>query len=106
VAILAEHLANPRDIVHPAALAADAIARFTDLHPFADGNGRVARAIATWLLIRAGYRPNPHLTLGAFFRLHQREHYRALRHHELDPWSWHQFFFDAALTCFVPPSGK
>jgi fido (protein-threonine AMPylation protein) len=31
--------------------------RFTQIHPFADGNGRVARAIATLVLIKAGWFP-------------------------------------------------
>jgi Fic/DOC family len=41
----------------PSVLAAESVARLTDFHPFVDGNGRVARAIATWLLVRAGHRP-------------------------------------------------
>jgi Fic/DOC family len=31
--------------------------RFTQIHPFTDGNGRVARAIATLVLIKAGWFP-------------------------------------------------
>jgi Fic family protein len=31
--------------------------RFTQIHPFQDGNGRVARAIASLVLIRAGLFP-------------------------------------------------
>jgi fido (protein-threonine AMPylation protein) len=31
--------------------------RFTQIHPFADGNGRVARAIASLVLIKAGWFP-------------------------------------------------
>jgi len=31
--------------------------RFTQIHPFQDGNGRVARALASLVLIRAGYFP-------------------------------------------------
>ncbi len=31
--------------------------RFTQIHPFSDGNGRVARAIATLVLIKAGWFP-------------------------------------------------
>jgi fido (protein-threonine AMPylation protein) len=102
VKVLAEYISSQSDEVPAPVLAADGIARFTDLHPFVDGNGRVARAIATWLLVRAGYRANPNLTLGDFLHYYRREHYLALRHHELDPWTWHQFFFDAVLTCFLP----
>jgi len=52
-AALTEQLSTASQDVPPPVLAAQASARFTDLHPFADGNGRVARAIATWLLVRA-----------------------------------------------------
>ena len=31
--------------------------RFTQIHPFSDGNGRVARAIATLVLIKNGWFP-------------------------------------------------
>jgi len=31
--------------------------RFTQIHPFQDGNGRVARALASLILLRAGYFP-------------------------------------------------
>ena len=31
--------------------------RFTQIHPFQDGNGRVARALLTWHLIKDGYLP-------------------------------------------------
>jgi Fic family protein len=103
VAVLAEHLFTGSAEIPPPVLAAEAVARFTDLHPFSDGNGRVARAIATWLLMRGGYRPRPNISLGSFFHTFRREHYIALRHHELDPWTWYQFFFDAVLTCFLPP---
>ena len=100
---LARHICDGREEVGVAVLAAESVARFTELHPFADGNGRVARAVATWLLLRKGYRSKDDLTLGQFFRLYEREHYFTLRHHQADPWSWHQFFFDAVLTCFNPP---
>jgi Fic/DOC family len=100
---LARHLRDGRGEVAAAVLAAESVARFTDLHPFADGNGRVARAVATWLLLRKGYRAKDDLTLGQFFRLFEKEHYFTLRHHQADPWSWHQFFFDAVLACFNPP---
>ena len=31
--------------------------RFTQIHPFQDGNGRVARALLTWHLVKEGYLP-------------------------------------------------
>ena len=103
VSVLAEYLAQASKAVPPAVLAAEAVARFTSLHPFVDGNGRIARVMATWLLLRSGYAPKPGLSLDSYCRLFQREHYWTLRHHERDPWAWQQFFFDAVTTCFLPP---
>jgi hypothetical protein len=50
-------VASARLAEHPpvstSMLAADVLAILTDLHPFPDGNGRVARALATWLPVRS-----------------------------------------------------
>ena len=40
---------------HPLLLAAWLHHRFTQIHPFADGNGRVGRAILTWHLVKNRY---------------------------------------------------
>ena len=45
------------DIQHPLAVAAWLHHRFTQIHPFADGNGRVARGLLTWHLVRKEYLP-------------------------------------------------
>ena len=42
---------------HPLAIAAWLHHRFTQIHPFADGNGRVARGLLTWHLVRKEYLP-------------------------------------------------
>ena len=44
--------AYEREGYHPLLLAAWLHHRFTQIHPFADGNGRVGRAILTWHLVR------------------------------------------------------
>ena len=51
-----EYSENP-GIHHPVLAAAWFHHRFTQIHPFQDGNGRVARALLTWELVRAGYLP-------------------------------------------------
>jgi fido (protein-threonine AMPylation protein) len=85
---------------HPVALAAEAVASLTSSHPFSDGNGRVARAIATWLLLRSGYHRRGENTLSSFFDEYCAEHYMALLNCHVAPWNWHQFFCDAVLTTF------
>lgn len=42
---------------HPLAVAAWLHHRFTQIHPFEDGNGRVVRALLTWHLARKDYLP-------------------------------------------------
>ena len=42
---------------HPLLVAAWMHHRFTQIHPFQDGNGRVARALLIWHLANAGYLP-------------------------------------------------
>ena len=42
---------------HPLAVAAWLHHRFTQIHPFEDGNGRVVRALLTWHLVRTGFLP-------------------------------------------------
>ena len=48
---------NNKDCYHPLLVAAWLHHRFTQIHPFQDGNGRVVRALLTWHLVREGYLP-------------------------------------------------
>jgi hypothetical protein len=43
--------------IQPSRLGAVAMARFLEIHPFPDGNGRVARILASHVVVRAGGRP-------------------------------------------------
>jgi len=45
---------NPEELA-PVELAATFMHRFTQIHPFADGNGRTARLLMNLVLLRAGY---------------------------------------------------
>lgn len=45
------------DRYHPLLTAAWLHHRFTQIHPFEDGNGRVVRALLTWHLVREDYLP-------------------------------------------------
>ncbi len=51
------HLEHERQAVTPEIEAAWLHHRFTQVHPFQDGNGRVARALATLIFLRAGWFP-------------------------------------------------
>ena len=48
---------NDKDRYHPLLAAAWLHHRFTQIHPFQDGNGRVVRSLLTWHLVREGYLP-------------------------------------------------
>jgi Fic family protein len=99
---LAAELQQGNAARHPATMAAEAVATLTSSHLFADGNGRTARALATWLLLRSGFRRRAEGTLGTFLDAHLDEHYRALRNCQASPWGWHQLFYDAVLVTFEP----
>ena len=49
------HTRHRSDGYHPLLVAAWLHHAFTQIHPFQDGNGRVARALLTWHLVREGY---------------------------------------------------
>ena len=51
------HLTHQADKVPPELEAAWLHHRFTQIHPFQDGNGRVARTLATLVFLRAGWFP-------------------------------------------------
>ena len=48
---------HKEDGVHPILRGAWLHHRFTQIHPFQDGNGRVARTLLTWHLVQEGYLP-------------------------------------------------
>jgi Fic family protein len=78
--------------------AARAWFEITDLHPFADGNGRVARSVASWMLIRGGYA----LLMDPGLYCHPRRvaYFRALDSKVLDPRPWRTFFDGIVEYCF------
>lgn len=41
--------------IHPFVLACLVHAKFVEIHPFEDGNGRTGRALMNWILMQAGY---------------------------------------------------
>lgn len=55
--LVAMHLQHVDKSVPPEVEAGWIHHRFTQIHPFQDGNGRVARALATLVLLRAGLFP-------------------------------------------------
>jgi fido (protein-threonine AMPylation protein) len=79
--------------------AARVLFQITDIHPFFDGNGRVARTLATWLLIKGGYALL--MDPGSYCHQHRVAYYKALDSHSLDPTLWPKFFAQMVDYCFV-----
>ena len=46
---------NNKNKFHPFVMACLIHAKFVEIHPFEDGNGRTGRALMNWILIKAGY---------------------------------------------------
>ena len=94
-------LADPT--LHPLVVIARFIVDFLAIHPFQDGNGRLARALTTLLLLRAGYDYVPYASLERVIEDNKPHYYVALRESQLvmrdDPAAFGAwlFFFLRAL---------
>lgn len=64
---------------HPLLVIANFVFEFLAIHPFADGNGRVSRALTNFLLLRAGYGYVPYVSLDEIIEGTKSEYYLALR---------------------------
>ena len=65
--------------LHPLLIIAVFVVVFLEIHPFQDGNGRLSRALTTWLLIEAGYAYVPYSSLESVIELNKEAYYLALR---------------------------
>lgn len=89
---------------HPLLVIAVFVVRFLAIHPFQDGNGRLARALTTLLLLRAGYTYAPYSSLERVIEENKDQYYLSLRHaqstldgDESNLHEWVHFF----LRCLV-----
>ena len=65
--------------LHPLVVIGRFVVDFLAVHPFQDGNGRLARAVTTLLLIRAGYDYVPYASLERVIEDNKLQYYAALR---------------------------
>jgi Fic family protein len=89
--------------LHPLVVIGRFVVEFLAIHPFQDGNGRLARALTTLLLLRTGYDYVPYASLERVIEDNKPQYYVALRESQLamrdDPadfGAW-LFFFLRAL---------
>jgi len=101
-------LHHDRD-THPVLMAGIAHYQFVTLHPFMDGNGRTARALATLLLYRGGYDLKRFYSLEDYYAQDLRGYYDALHrcqgpvyYNRPDPdiTSWLDYFLMGAAIAF------
>jgi Fic family protein len=64
---------------HPLLVIAAFIVRFLAIHPFQDGNGRLARVLTNLALLRSGYTYMPYSSLERVIEENREQYYRALR---------------------------
>jgi Fic family protein len=64
---------------HPLLVIAVFIVRFLAVHPFQDGNGRLARVLTNLLLLRTGYGYMPYSSLERVVEENRENYYRSLR---------------------------
>ncbi len=65
--------------LHPLLAIGEFIVRFLAIHPFQDGNGRLARILTNLLLLRSGYTYVPYSSLERLVEANNEEYYRSLR---------------------------
>lgn len=89
-------------VLHPLVVIARFIVDFLAIHPFQDGNGRLARVLTVLLLLRADYDYVPYASLERIIEENKQAYYAALRESQLamrtDPaafGSWLLFFMRA-----------
>lgn len=87
--------ANRTGDIDPVLRAAMAHLRFVTVHPFDDGNGRIARAIADWALARSEHSAPRYYSMSAQIRRERKDYYDILERTQkasLDVTDWIAWF--------------
>ena len=92
---------------HPVLLIGLFVLDLLTIHPFADGNGRVVRALTNALLDDAGYRVGMYVSLEQLIAESADDYYAALlasthgwHDKENDPWPWLSYFVDVLARAY------
>ena len=89
--------------IDPVLKAAQAHLWFVTIHPFDDGNGRIARAIADLALARSEQSPKRFYSMSAQIRLERNDYYEILEQTQkgtLDVTAWMQWFLGCLDRAF------
>jgi Fic family protein len=107
---MAMHQQKPSDVeFHPVITAALACHQINHIHPFVDGNGRTALAVATLILMRHGYmgiytgdKLRPVKSLEWYLDDHRKEYAESLRYADVDDYRpWMLLFSLAVMETMV-----
>jgi Fic family protein len=95
--LVRSHAAFELGEVHPLIISAAVILDFLCIHPFGDGNGRVARLVTSYLMDRAEYGVSRYVSLEQLIYDTKDDYYRSLGestidwfddgHHDVWPWT-------------------
>ncbi len=86
---------------HPIVAAAVAHHRLVSIHPFMDGNGRITRALESWMLYRRGFDTHHIFALDEFFESDRARYYREIqivREQGEDLTGWLEYISEAVLA--------
>ncbi len=88
--------------LHPIITIGIFVVHFLSIHPFADGNGRLSRALTVLLLLRHGYIYTPYASMESIVESSKNAYYRSLRGTQKTIWSdtvdyvpWLTFFISS-----------
>ncbi len=89
---------------HPLVVIASFIVEFLAIHPFQDGNGRLARILTNLLMLKSGYAYVPYVSHEKLIEDNKAEYYLALRNSQTtlktpreNITAWLEFFLNASL---------
>lgn len=88
---------NSTKVIDPVLKASTAHLWFVTLHPFDDGNGRIARALTDMLLARADGHNQRFYSMSSQIRLERNKYYNVLektQKGDMDITNWHLWFLD------------
>lgn len=82
---------------------------FVTIHPFVDGNGRMARALSQWILLQGGYDPAHSFGLDEYFALDRTKYYQMIqetRGMDGDYTYWIEYFAFGLLNSMEKLAGR
>ncbi|MEK7452780.1 MAG: Fic family protein [Patescibacteria group bacterium] len=87
--------------IHPILEAGITHYEIARIHPFADGNGRLARFIATWILVNRGFDIKRFFALDDYYNSDRRNYYEALKtvdRETINITKWLEYFIDGVAV--------